>query len=114
MTPQSTKNRRLGSQNPPKIDPGTEKSILRDFEKILLFLKRHHDFQGPALPKINKKRPRAPSGGGQRVQERSGATSSSIFSIRLPVGHAADLVVLPGRAKTKPCKNRDVLPFTRW
>ena len=34
--------------------------------------------------------------------------------IRLPVGHAADSVVLTGRAKTKPCKNRDVLPFTRW
>ena len=74
MTPQGTKNRRFGSQNAPKIDPGTEKSIFRDFVKILLFLRRQHDFQGAALPEIDKKRPRAPSGGGQRVQERSGAT----------------------------------------
>ena len=83
MTPQSTKNRRFGSQNHPKIDPGTEKSILRDFVKILLFLRRQHDSQGPALPEIDKNRPRSPSGGGQRVQQRSGATFSSIFRFLL-------------------------------
>ena len=81
MTPQGTRNRRLGRQNPPKIDPGAEKSIFRDFVKILLFLKRQHDFQGAALPEIDKNRPRAPSGGGQRVQERLGATFSGIFAI---------------------------------
>ena len=80
MTPQGTKNRRFGSQNPPKIDPGTEKSIFRDFVKILLFLKRQHDSQGPALPKINKNRPSAPSSGGRRVQRRLEATFPA-FSI---------------------------------
>ena len=81
MAPKVPPNRHFGSQNPSKIDPGTEQSILRDFVKILLFLKRQHDFQGAALPEIDKKRPRAPSGGGQRVQERLGATLSSILSI---------------------------------
>ena len=64
VTPQGTKSRRFGSQNHPKIDPGTKKSILRDFVKILLFLRRQHDSQGPALPEIEKSRPRTPSGGG--------------------------------------------------
>ncbi len=81
MPPQGTQNRRFGSKNRPQIDPGTEKSIFRDFVKILLFLKRQHDSQGPALPEIDRNRPRAPSGGGQRVEERLGATSSSILSI---------------------------------
>ena len=66
--PRGTKNRRFGSPNPPKIDPGTENSI---FKKSAESSTPSNQDRVSALPKINKNRPRAPSGGGRRVQRRS-------------------------------------------
>ncbi len=61
-----------GSQNNPKslkIASGSEK---RDFVKILLFLKRQHDFQDPDAPKINKNR--------QKIAPRTRPRKETLFS----------------------------------